>query len=86
MVVEKAEPCVHPALTRVIQASANTSNALVNLISKHLDPNTYAVATGAVPPVAQVGLHPFHSGCVVGKVVALKQITPCALEPGGASP
>ena len=54
-----------PAVVKPSEISANAANALTDLIPKYLDPNAYAVVTGAVardhlPPIAQVGFHPFH--------------------------
>jgi aldehyde dehydrogenase (NAD+) len=76
------------------EVSANVANALANLFPKYLDPNAYAVVTGAVPETTYLlslkwDFILFTGGGVVGKIVAsaaAKHITPCALELGGTSP
>ena len=76
------------------EISANTANALADLFPKYLDPNAYAVVTGAVPETTHLlslkwDFILFTGGTAVGKIVAAaaaKHTTPCALELGGASP
>jgi aldehyde dehydrogenase (NAD+) len=76
------------------EISANTANALADLFPKYLDPNAYAVVTGAVPETTYLlslkwDFILFTGSSAVGKVIAAaaaKHATPCALELGGASP
>lgn len=74
--------------------SGHTANALAHLFPKYLDPNAYAVVTGAVPETTYLlslkwDFILFTGGCAIGEIVATaaaKNITPCALELGGTSP
>jgi len=76
------------------EVSANVANTLADLFPKYLDPNAYAVVNGAVPETSYLlslkwDFILFTGSCEVGKVVAsaaAKNVTPCALELGGASP
>ena len=76
------------------EVSPNVANALAELLPKYLDPNAYAVVKGAVPEATYLlslkwDFILFTGGCAIGAIIAsaaAKNITPCALELGGASP
>ena len=76
------------------EVSANVTDVLAQLLPKYLDPNAYVVVKGAVPETTYLlslkwDFILFTGNSVVGKIIAsaaAKNITPCALELGGASP
>lgn len=76
------------------EVSANTADTLAPLFPKYLDPNAYAVITGAVPETTYLlslkwDFILFTGGRAVGRTVAsaaAKHVTPCTLELGGMSP
>ena len=76
------------------EVSANAADILAELFPKYLDPNAYAVVKGAVPEATYLlslkwDFILFTGDGAVGKIIAsaaAKNITPCALELGGASP
>jgi len=83
-----------PAVIKPSEVSANVTDVLAQLLPKYLDPNAYVVVKGAVPETTYLlslkwDFILFTGNSVVGKIIAsaaAKNITPCALELGGASP